>query len=215
MGWRINPIQDVHMTFSASTLWTQNIYEHQQVLESMGSLAPDLAASTALLIKAVSGGGKILLCGNGGSAADAQHLAAEFIGRFIHDRRPLAALALSTDTSALTCIGNDYSFADVFERQIRALAKKDDTLVVISTSGNSPNVLKAAQVARSMGVAVVGLLGRDGGGLKALCDVALVVPSNSTARIQEMHILIGHTLCGAVEQALKLVPSTRLASQVF
>jgi D-sedoheptulose 7-phosphate isomerase len=200
------------MTFSASALWKQNLYEHRQVLESMGSLAPDLAAATALLLRSISGGGKILLCGNGGSAADAQHLAAEFIGRFIHDRHPLAALALSTDTSALTCISNDYSFADVFERQIHALAKQGDTLMAISTSGNSPNVLKAAQAARSLGVAVVGLLGHDGGGLKALCDVAIVVPSNSTARIQEMHILIGHTLCGAVEQALKLVPLTELAS---
>jgi D-sedoheptulose 7-phosphate isomerase len=199
------------MTFSASALWTENLYEHLQVLETMGSLAPDLNAATALLVKAVSGGGKILLCGNGGSAADAQHLAAEFTGRFMHDRPPLAALALSTDTSALTCIGNDYGFADVFERQLRALARKGDTLVAISTSGNSPNVLKATQAARLLGVSVVGLLGRGGGDLKSLCDVALVVPSNSTARIQEMHILIGHTLCGAVEQTLKLLPITELA----
>jgi D-sedoheptulose 7-phosphate isomerase len=160
------------------------------------------------LTHAVGQGGKVMFCGNGGSAADAQHLAAEFTGRFIQDRPPLAAMALSTDTSALTCISNDYSFADVFERQLRALGKRGDALVAISTSGNSLNVLKAAQTAREMGVAVVGLLGRDGGALKALCDVALVVPSASTARIQEMHILIGHTLCGAVEQGLNLVPTT-------
>jgi D-sedoheptulose 7-phosphate isomerase len=184
------------MTFSATVLWAENLHEHRRVLETIESLGASVTAATELLAQALSEGGKILLCGNGGSAADAQHLAAEFTGRFIQDRPPLAALALSTDTSALTCISNDYSFAEVFDRQVRALAKRGDVLVVISTSGNSPNVLKAAMAARSKGVVVIGLLGRDGGGLRSLCDVALVVPSNSTARIQEMHILIGHTLCG-------------------
>jgi D-sedoheptulose 7-phosphate isomerase len=200
------------MTFSTSALWAENLREHRRVLKAMESLEPSIAAATDVLVKTVADGGKILLCGNGGSAADAQHIAAEFTGRFIQDRRPLAALALSTDTSALTCISNDYGFSDVFDRQLRALARHGDALVVISTSGNSPNVIKAAEAARALGVAVVGLLGRDGGVVKALCEVALVVPSISTARIQEMHILIGHTLCGAVEQAMNLVPGTVMLS---
>jgi D-sedoheptulose 7-phosphate isomerase len=153
---------------------------------------------------ALRSGGKLMFCGNGGSAADSQHLASEFTGRFVDDRRPLAALALSTDSSALTCIANDYAFDQVFERQLRGLGRQGDVLVAISTSGRSGNVLRAVQAARETGIAVVGLLGRDGGTLKELCDVALVVPSDTTARIQEAHIFIGHTLCAMVEQALGL-----------
>lgn len=153
----------------------------------------------------VWGGGKILFCGNGGSAADSQHLAAELTGRFINDRRPLAALALSTDTSALTCIANDYSFAEVFARQVQGLGRSGDVLVGISTSGNSRNVIRAVEEARAVGMQVVGLLGRDGGTLLELCDVSIVVPSQVTARIQEAHILIGHTLCGLIEKQLGLV----------
>lgn len=194
------------MTFSALELWTDNLAEHRQVLEATASIGPGVVAAIGLLEQTISRGGKILICGNGGSAADAQHIASEFTGRFIQDRPPLAALALSTDTSAITCISNDYTFDDVFQRQITALGKQGDALIAISTSGNSQNVVKAAAVARALGLKVVGLLGRDGGELKALCDVALVVQSRSTARIQEMHILIGHTLCGGVEQALNLVP---------
>ena len=146
-----------------------------------------------------------MLCGNGGSAADSQHLAAEFTGRFIKDRPPIAAVALSTDTSALTCIGNDYSFNDIFARQVQALGKAGDCLIAISTSGNSGNVLAAVAAAKSLGISTIGLLGRDGGKLKAQCDVSIVVPSQVTARIQEAHILIGHSLCGAVELKLGLV----------
>ena len=146
-----------------------------------------------------------MLCGNGGSAADSQHLAAEFTGRFSKDRPPIAAVALSTDTSALTCIGNDYSFNDIFARQVLALGKAGDCLIAISTSGNSGNVLAAVAAAKSLGISTIGLLGRDGGKLKAQCDISIVVPSQVTARIQEAHILIGHSLCGAVELKLGLV----------
>jgi len=148
-----------------------------------------------------------MLCGNGGSAADSQHLAAEFTGRFILDRKPLAALALSTDSSALTCIGNDYSFEEVFSRQVFGLGQNGDCLIGISTSGNSKNVIRAVQSANELGMHTIGLLGRDGGELASLCEISIIVPSKVTARIQEAHILIGHTICGAVEQTLGVVPS--------
>jgi D-sedoheptulose 7-phosphate isomerase len=125
-------------------------------------------------------------------------------GRFIKDRRPLAAVALSTDTSTMTCIANDYTFDEVFSRQVLGLGRAGDCLLAISTSGNSRNVVRAAEVARAGGIQVVGLLGRDGGALRGLCDVALVVPSQTTARIQEAHIFLGHTLCALVEDALGL-----------
>lgn len=145
-----------------------------------------------------------MFCGNGGSAADSQHLAAEFTGRFIKDRKPLPALALSTDTSALTCIGNDCSFDDIFVRQVQALGKSGDCLIGISTLGNSANVISTIKACKSLGITTIELLGRDGGKLKNLCDLSVVVPSDVTARIQEAHILIGHTICGAVEQSLGL-----------
>jgi D-sedoheptulose 7-phosphate isomerase len=182
----------------------EQLSQHRDLFARLGALGPDVQRAADTLSEALRGGGKIMLCGNGGSAADSQHLAAEFTGRFINDRRPLAALALSTDSSALTCIANDYAFDQVFERQLRALGRAGDVLVAISTSGKSANVQRAAAAAREMGVAVVGLLGRDGGTLKSLCNVALVVPSDTTARIQEAHIFIGHTLCAMVEEALGL-----------
>jgi D-sedoheptulose 7-phosphate isomerase len=169
---------------------------------SVLSQAVDEAART--IAHALREGHKLLLCGNGGSAADAQHIAAEFTGRFVSDRRPLAALSLSTDTSALTCIANDYGFEDVFRRQLMALGQAGDVLLAISTSGKSPNVVRAAEAARSANVRTIGLLGCDGGPLAALCDTAIIVPSDVTARIQEAHIFIGHTLCSLVEQALSL-----------
>jgi D-sedoheptulose 7-phosphate isomerase len=136
---------------------------------------------------------------------DCQHLAAELTGRFIKDRKPLAAMALTTDTSALTCIGNDYAFEDVFQRQVLGLGRAGDCLIAISTSGNSKNVIQAVKAARSLGMHSIGLLGHDGGALHALCDHSILVPSTTTARIQEAHILIGHTLCGMVETSLGLV----------
>ena len=179
-----------------------HLAEHRALFSRLDALAPDVQHAAHVITEALRSGGKVMFCGNGGSAADSQHLASEFTGRFVNDRRPLAALALSTDSSALTCIANDYAFDQVFERQLRGLGRPGDVLVAISTSGRSPNVQRAAIAARELGIGVVGLLGRDGGTLKGLSDVALVVPSQSTARIQEAHIFIGHTLCAMVETAL-------------
>jgi D-sedoheptulose 7-phosphate isomerase len=150
----------------------------------------------------LSGGGKLLLAGNGGSAADAQHLAAEFLSRFRSDRRPLPALALTTDTSVLTAIGNDYGFERVFERQVRGLGRKGDAFLAISTSGKSPNVLAALRAAREIGVTTIGFTGASGGGMKDLCDLCLCAPSEETAIIQQIHIVAGHAICDVVERAL-------------
>jgi len=144
-------------------------------------------------------GCRILVCGNGGSAADAQHFAAELSGRYVKERRALAGIALTTDTSALTAIGNDYGFERVFSRQVEALGRPGDLLVGISTSGNSPNVLLAVEAAKAQGMKTLGLLGRDGGKLLALCDESLVVPSTVTARIQEVHQMIYHFWCEVID----------------
>lgn len=187
-----------------SELFLKNVADQVAVLQSLHVLADVVQEAAQRLSTTLEAGGKVMFCGNGGSAADSQHLAAELTGRFIKDRPPLAALALSTDTSALTCIGNDYSFDEVFARQVRGLGRAGDVLVGISTSGNSRNVVRAIEEARALGVTVVGLLGRDGGVIRSMCDVAIVVPSDVTARIQESHILIGHTLCGLIEEQLGL-----------
>jgi D-sedoheptulose 7-phosphate isomerase len=144
-------------------------------------------------------GCKLLICGNGGSAADAQHLAAELSGRYLKERRALAGIALTTDTSALTAIGNDYGFDQVFSRQVEALGRPGDLLIGISTSGNSPNVILAVEAAKGLGMRTLGLLGRDGGKLAGLVDDALVVPSSVTARIQEVHQMIYHFWCEALD----------------
>jgi D-sedoheptulose 7-phosphate isomerase len=149
-------------------------------------------------------GGKLLFFGNGGSAADAQHLAAEFVNRFLRDRGALAAVALTTDSSALTSIGNDLGFDQVFARQVEALARPGDMVVAISTSGNSPNVLRGVEVARRLGCATVGLTGGSGGLLATAVDEAFVVPSTDTPRIQETHITLGHALCAVVDEVLLL-----------
>jgi D-sedoheptulose 7-phosphate isomerase len=180
----------------------QQLEEHRELFSRLEGLLPEVMVAVSSIKDALNGGHKVMFCGNGGSAADSQHLASEFTGRFINDRRPLAAIALTTDSSALTCISNDYSFDDVFSRQLLGLGRKGDCLVAISTSGNSRNVIKAAEAARATGIHTIGLLGRDGGKLRALCEVAIVVPSPSTARIQEAHSFIGHTMCALVEQAL-------------
>ena len=151
------------------------------------------------LVRCFRAGGKVLLAGNGGSAADAQHIAAEFVGRFIKDRAPLPAIALTTDSSALTCIGNDYSFEEVFSRQVRALGRPGDVLIAISTSGNSANVLAAVAAASELGMVTVGLTGGSGGKLAATVFHSLVVPHPVTARIQECHLTIEHILCEIVE----------------
>ena len=186
----------------AENVLRSGLDEHLDVFRGLPALAPLIQQAAGLMAETLSQDGKLMLCGNGGSAADSQHLAAELTGRFLKDRRPLAAIALSTDTSALTSIANDYTFDEVFARQVTGLGRKGDCLIAISTSGNSRNVLRAAETARAGGMRVIGLLGRDGGALRTLSDVVIVVPSPTTARIQEAHIFIGHTLCALVEEAL-------------
>jgi D-sedoheptulose 7-phosphate isomerase len=187
-----------------NSLYSHNLAEHLALFQTLHALDGIVAQAGQLAAATLQSGNKLLFCGNGGSAADSQHLAAELTGRFIQDRKPLAALALSTDTSALTCIANDYSFDEVFARQVQGLGRAGDLLVAISTSGNSRNVIRAVEESRALEMKVIGLLGRDGGGLRSMCDLAIVVPSPVTARIQEAHILIGHTLCGMIEQQLGL-----------
>lgn len=150
-------------------------------------------------LKALSDGRKILLCGNGGSAADAQHIAAELTGRFVLDRKPLAGISLTTDSSALTCISNDYSFNDVFSRQVMAIGSPGDVLIGISTSGNSENVVRAIGAAKDNGLFTIALLGNDGGKIKEFVDIDITVNSTVTARIQEFHIFIGHTICQIID----------------
>jgi len=166
------------------------------------NLADRVAAAAWLVAEALARGNKVMFCGNGGSAADSQHLAAELVGRYRRNRPGWAALALTVDTSALTAIGNDFGFDEVFSRQVEALGRPGDVLIAISTSGRSPNVLRAVETARARGLKTIGLAGRDGGPLAALVDVALVVPSDDTARVQECHITLGHILCDLVEEAL-------------
>ncbi|TAK33651.1 MAG: SIS domain-containing protein [Chloroflexota bacterium] len=163
------------------------------------NLATQIAAAADRSATALRQGGKVVFCGNGGSAADSQHLAAELVGRFKHDRRPLPALALTTDTSILTALANDYSYEHIFARQAEALLNPVDVLVAISTSGRSPNVVEAVKVARQKGAFSIGLLGGDGEPLRSLVDLALVIPSTSSARTQECHIAIGHVICGLLE----------------
>jgi D-sedoheptulose 7-phosphate isomerase len=187
------------------SLFLANLAEHRELFARLDTLEAMVADAVAAATASLRAGNKVMFCGNGGSAADSQHLAAELTGRFIKDRAPLAGLALNTDSSALTCIGNDYSFAEVFARQVRGLGRSGDCLIGISTSGNSPNVLRAFEVASELGITTIGFLGRDGGKIKDLADHVIIVPSDVTARIQEAHILIGHTLCGMIEQQLGLV----------
>jgi len=166
------------------------------------SHAESVARAVDLIVTSVSAGGKVLIFGNGGSAADAQHIAAELVNRLNYDRPPIAAIALTTDTSILTSVGNDSSFDGLFERQLRALGRAGDVALAISTSGNSPNVLRAVAAARELSIKTIALAGRDGGKLANAVDIALVVDADSTQRIQETHITIGHILCELVEEAL-------------
>lgn len=189
-------------TLPPALLFLRHLEEHRALFDMMEALAEPVVTAAGLMARSLEQGGKLMFCGNGGSAADSQHLAAEFTGRFVHDRRPLAAMALSTDTSALTSIANDYAFAEVFERQVVALGRPGDCLVGISTSGNSENVVRAFAAARRQGLTSIGLLGRDGGRLAAAGDVSILVPCETTARIQEAHIFVGHNLCALVERAL-------------
>jgi D-sedoheptulose 7-phosphate isomerase len=164
--------------------------------------AEDLVAAARMLAQVFKKGGKVLIFGNGGSAADAQHLAAEFVNRFLVERPPLAALALTTDTSILTAVANDYDFREVFAKQVRALGRRGDAALGISTSGKSPNVVAGLKAARELGLQTLALSGGDGGPVAASADLALVVPSRQTPRIQEVHITMGHVLCDLVDYIL-------------
>lgn len=184
----------------ARKLLSNAFLEHREALElTHAQVSGTFAACTDICQRAVRAGNKLMFFGNGGSASDAQHLAAELTVRFAKDRPAIAALALTADSTALTAAGNDLGFERVFARQIEALARKGDVAIGISTSGNSENVLQAMYVAKHLGCSTIALLGRDGGRLRAVVDVAMIVPADSTARIQEMHILLGHALCNVIE----------------
>jgi D-sedoheptulose 7-phosphate isomerase len=177
---------------------------HQSIEVKLAFLAaggaPVVEKMADAVLKSLRAGHRVYLCGNGGSAADAQHLAGEFIGRFTLERAPLPAIALTTDTSVLTCVANDYSFDAIFERQVNGLVQAGDVLIALSTSGNSKNVLLAVEAARKRGAVVLGFSGRGGGKLKELADLCLVAPAQESARIQELHITCGHILCELVEK---------------
>lgn len=177
-----------------------DLEEHQAMMERLKTCSDKIEAASGLLIDTLKQGGKILLCGNGGSAADCQHIAAEFVVRYELKRKALAAIALTTDTSILTAHANDFDFDTVFSRQVEALANERDCLIAISTSGKSKNILKAVEAAKLKDMSVIALTGCEGGELDRLASVSIIVPSNVTARIQEAHILIGHWWCGVVEQ---------------
>jgi D-sedoheptulose 7-phosphate isomerase len=166
------------------------------------ALGSEIAAATLMIRETVARGGTLLFCGNGGSAADAQHLATEYVVRYMRNRRALRAIALTTDTSILTAAGNDLGFDEIFARQVEALARPGDLLIVHSTSGNSPNVIRAAEAARGLGVAVLALSARDGGRLRALADHCLLVPVDRTDRAQEIHLCIQHLICELVEETI-------------
>jgi D-sedoheptulose 7-phosphate isomerase len=169
---------------------------------TLAALAPELERAAKAMVECYRAGGKAIFCGNGGSAADAQHLAAEFVGRDLAERRPLAALALNANSSALTAIGNDYGYELSFARQVEAFARPGDVVVGLSTSGNSANVVAALGKAHELGLPTIALTGEGGGKLRGVADILLAVASRETPRIQECHILIGHCLCQAVEEAL-------------
>ncbi|MGQ9863555.1 MAG: D-sedoheptulose-7-phosphate isomerase [Bacteroidia bacterium] len=173
----------------------------RQILEDNG-LVEKIAAVTQVVVDAFQAGHRLYLCGNGGSAADAQHLAAEFSGRFYVDRKPLPAEALHVNTSYLTAVANDYSYEEVYARLLQAMARKGDILWAFSTSGNSKNILRAIYQARQIPILVVGFTGHTGGAMRELCDYLICVPSRDTPRIQEGHMLIGHIICQLVEEAL-------------
>lgn len=187
-----------HQVEKLLTIWK----EHLEVAKALPALASAVSSAVDLIATSLEAGGTLLLCGNGGSAADAQHIAAELTGRFLREREPLRALALHGNTSALTAIGNDYGYDRVFARELAAHARPGDVLLTISTSGNSANILRAIEAARQCKVTVIGLTGESGGQIRRVCDLCLCVPSKSTARIQEMHITIGHAMCELLEERL-------------
>jgi D-sedoheptulose 7-phosphate isomerase len=176
--------------------------EHVEVAKALPALATAVSSAVDTIYSSLATGGLLLVAGNGGSAADAQHIAAELTGRFLRDRRPLRAMALHVNTSSLTAIGNDYGYEHVFARELLAHARPGDVLIALSTSGNSPSILRAIEAARANKVAVIGLTGGSGGAMRAACDICLCVPTKSTPRIQEMHIMIYHAICELLEARL-------------
>ena len=180
----------------------KELQAHQETIDkTIKVMIPQIEEASKIVVETLKNGNKILLCGNGGSASDAQHIAAELTGRYKTERRGLAGIALNTDTSAMTAIANDYGYDRIFDRQVEALARKGDLLIGISTSGNSMNIISAVATAKLLGCKTIGLSGKKGGDLGRLCHLNLVVPSDDTPRIQETHILIGHILCQAVDNA--------------
>jgi len=178
------------------------IKEHIMVANEMVKFSTKIEEISKVIYDAVKSRKKILICGNGGSAADAQHFAAELVGRYKKERTAIPAIALTTDTSILTAIANDYGYEEVFARQIEALGEKDDVLVIISTSGNSKNLIKAAEKAKEKGLKSIGLLGKGGGTVKKMCNLEITVPSENTPRIQEMHGMIIHIICESIENKI-------------
>ena len=185
-------------------LINKHIKEHNDVLDSILQLDESIEKVANIFLSCLERGGTIFWCGNGGSASDSQHLAGELVGRFVDERKPLKSIALTADSAVMTCIVNDYGYEYIFSRQIVALSSEGDVLVGITTSGNSKNVLKAFEVAKNKGVKTIGLLGKGGGMAKNLVEESIIISSNSTARVQEMHILIGHILCDLIEEGLSL-----------
>jgi D-sedoheptulose 7-phosphate isomerase len=183
----------------------KELQAHKEVIEKIIEvIIPQIEEAATVVVETLKNGNKVLLCGNGGSASDAQHIAAELTGRYKTERKGLAGIALNTDTSAMTAIANDYGYDRIFDRQVEALAREGDLLIGISTSGNSMNIISAIATAKLMGCRIIGLSGKEGGDMSRLCHLNLVVPSDDTPRIQEMHILIGHILCQAVDNAFEV-----------
>jgi len=189
-----------------NSIFNTHINQHQIALQSLVLLKPVIENAGRRITECLQRGNKVLLCGNGGSAADAQHIAAELVGRFVTERKGLPAIALTTDTSILTAVANDYGYNHVFARQVEAHARPGDVLIGISTSGTSVNVQAAVDAAMQVGCTTIGLLGRDGGTLKTSVDLAITVPVQTTAAIQECHIVIGHMWCAMVDTVLFTKP---------
>ena len=186
------------------TIIQTHIDEHQEVLKTIHSLNLSIEEVAIILINCLKNDGTIYWCGNGGSAADSQHLAGELIGRFVGNRRPLRSIALASGGAEGSCIANDFGYDDIFSRQIDGFGKEGDVLIGITTSGNSQNIINALNVAKSKKIKTIGLLGKGGGKALEIADHAILIPSNTTARVQEMHIMIGHILCDLIEEGLNI-----------
>ena len=182
----------------------EHLLEHRAALDSVSDLSEEMEKVAKVLIDCLKNDGTIFWCGNGGSASDSQHLAGELVGRFAEDRKPLKSIALTADSAVTTCIVNDYGYEHIFSRQVEALGCVGDVLVGITTSGNSQNVLHAFKLAEQKGIKTIGLLGKGGGKAASIVMQSIIVPSKATARVQEMHILIGHILCDLIEEGLNL-----------